>query len=305
MIKAVTFAPFVRRGVLGGAETEESLKLMAERTGATHVVLAPAGLQETPQSEEIVFDGWATMSDLELQHTIESAQKLGLEVILKPTVNCLNGAWRAFINFFDMDVVCEPKWGNWFKSHEKFQLHYAKLARESGCTMFITGCEMVMSERREREWRHLIGAVKSEFGGLVSYNTDKYQEGNVAWWDAADVISSSGYYPLGDWNAQLDRIEAVVRKFDKPFFFAETGCMSRSGSAAVPNDWSQSGEINLDEQACWYDDMFAQTLERPWVGGWALWAWPPKLYGREAAKSDGGYGIYGKPSEKVVRRYWG
>ncbi len=69
---------------------------------------------------------------------------------------------------------------------------------------------------------------------MVSYNTDKYQEHNVAWQDCMDVISSSGHYPIDDWERQLDRIEAVVAVFDKPFFFAEAGCMSVEGSKYVP-----------------------------------------------------------------------
>jgi hypothetical protein len=302
LIKAITFAPFVPRGFLSEPEAAESLKLLAERTAATHVILAPGAIQETPQSETIDFTGFGTMSDEELLRTIEFAQKLELEVILKPTINCADGTWRAFINFFDRDVVCEPKWSNWFESHERFQLHFAKLAREAGCVMFITGCEMVMSERRDIEWRHLIGAVKSEFGGPVSYNTDKYQEENVTWWDAVDVISSSGYYPLGNWNEQLDRIEKVVKKFNKPFFFAETGCMSKHGASKVPNDWSAGTEIDLDEQARWYEDMFAETLKRDWCGGWALWDWKSKLYAEADAKLDGDYAIFGKPAEKVVRK---
>ena len=62
-----------------------------------------------------------------------------------------------------------------------------------------------------------------EYHGLVSYNTDKYQEDHVSWWDCVDVISSSGYYPIDQWEQELDRIEKVVQKFKKPFFFAEAG----------------------------------------------------------------------------------
>ena len=46
--------------------------------------------------------------------------------------------------------------------------------------------------------------------GLITYNADKYQEDHVTWWDAVDVISSSGYYPIDEWENQLDRIEPVV-----------------------------------------------------------------------------------------------
>lgn len=84
------------------------------------------------------------------------------------------------------------------------------------------------------EWRQTIAEIRRDFKGLVSYNTDKYQEHNVAWQDCVDVISSSGHYPIDDWERQLDRIEAVVAVFDKPFFFAEAGCMSVKGSKYVP-----------------------------------------------------------------------
>ena len=46
-----------------------------------------------------------------------------------------------------------------------------------------------------------------EYYGLMSYNTDKYQEDHVSWWDCVDVISSSGYYPIDQWEQELDRIE--------------------------------------------------------------------------------------------------
>lgn len=31
------------------------------------------------------------------------------------------------------------------------------------------------------------------------------------------MISSSGYYPIQDWEQELDRIEAVVKAYHKPF----------------------------------------------------------------------------------------
>ena len=114
-----------------------------------------------------------------------------------------------------------------------------------GVEMHIAGCEMVMAERREAEWRKLIADIRSEFDGFVSYNTDKYQEHNVIWWDAVDVISSSGYYPIDQWEQELDRIEKNVLKYRKPFFFAEAGCMSRKGSGLVTNNWELQGVLTV------------------------------------------------------------
>lgn len=47
------------------------------------------------------------------------------------------------------------------------------------CDMLIAGCEMVMSEHREKEWREVIAAIRECYDGTVSYNTDKYQEDRV------------------------------------------------------------------------------------------------------------------------------
>ncbi len=304
-ICGVTFAPFAPAGSFAKESSKESLRTMKENTNANFIILVPNGLQETPQSEEISYTSPATMTDDELKGMIEYAHSLGLRVALKPTANCKNGTWRAHINFFDEDVPCEPKWSNWFASYMDFQRHYAAIAQEMGCEMHIAGCEMVMSEHREREWRQTIAAIREVYKGTVSYNTDKYQEHNVHWWDCVDVISSSGYYPLNDWENQLNRIEKVVKAFDKPFFFAETGCMSTEGSPMVPNDWTIQGACDPKGQADWYRAMFEACAKRDWVSGMALWSWTDQLYAKNEAMSRSDYEIFAKPSELVVAEYYG
>lgn len=303
-ICGMTYAPFARKGSYQEKSAFDSLKKMKENTNSNFVILAPNGLQDTAQSEEICYTSEATVSDDELKGMIDYAKELGMRVALKPTVNCKNGTWRAHVNFFDEDVVCEPKWCNWFESYTEFQLHYARLAKEMGVEMHIAGCEMVMAEHREAEWRKLIADIRSEFDGLVSYNTDKYQEHNVKWWDAVDVISSSGYYPLEDWENQLDRIEAVVKKFQKPFFFAEAGCMSIVDSNKVPNDWTVQGEADAKGQVDWYEAMFQACLKREWVKGMAFWSWSSHLYTKNDALKRKDYEIYAKPAEKIVKKYF-
>lgn len=300
-ICGITFAPFAPAGSFRQENAKQSLKMMKECTSANFVIFVPGGLQETPQSEKISYTSDRTMTDDELKAMIEYAHSLGLRVAIKPTVNCANGTWRAHINFFDEDVPCEPKWRNWFSSYMEFQNHYAGIAQETGCEMHIAGCEMVMSERREKEWRQTIAEIRKEFGGLVSYNTDKYQEHNVKWWDCVDVISSSGYYPIDDWERQLDRIEAVVTKFRKPFFFAEAGCMSVAGSKYVPNDWSVRGESDLEGQKDWYSAMFSACRKRSWVGGFALWSWTDRLYSEAETERRKDYELYAKPAERIVQ----
>lgn len=299
-----TFAPFALKGVLGNEASRASLRAMVERTHANFVIFVPPALQDTPQSETMTYAAGNLVADEELEEMIHYAQDLNLMVALKPTVNCRNGTWRAHINFFDEDVPCEPKWHNWFKSYTDFQLHYATIAEKTHCDMFIAGCEMVMSERRDQEWRKLIRDIRTVYTGPVSYNTDKYQEHRVTWWDEVDIISSSGYYPLEDWENQLDRIEKVVLKFNKPFFFAETGCMSIAGSSNIPNDWTLKGDYAPEEQAAWFQAMLSACEKRDWVGGTAIWSWTGKLYSKGEQDKVHSYDVYLKSAESVIRSYY-
>jgi hypothetical protein len=303
-IKGFTFGWMSKEGDFEKLDAKESLKLLKEETGSEYVIIAFAALQDTAHSTEIDFTGSHIVGDEELIEMIRYAKSLNLKVILKPTVNIKDGTWRAHINFFDTDVPCEPKWADWFRSYTDYQIHYAKIAEETQCEMLIIGCEMVQTERRDVEWRKLITDVRTVYRGPITYNTDKYQEGNVKWWDAVDVISSSGYYPIHDWENQLNRIEEVIKPFGKPFFFAEAGCPSRSGSANIPNDWSLKGEVHLEEQEKYYQVMFEKTKSRKWVKGFGLWDWSALLYKEENAVTNDGYGVFGKPAVKVIKHYY-
>jgi len=123
----------------------------------------------------------------------------------------------------------------------------------------------------------------------------------VTWWDAVDVISSSGYYPVDQWERQLDRIAPVVQAAGKPFFFMEAGCPSRVGSAMLPNDWALPGAPSGSEQLAYYRVMFDACAAREWVGGFMLWDWPAELYGLADAETNDDYCPYGKPAGAWLR----
>ena len=264
-MKGITFAPFHKKDSLSTETARKSFAHMVEQTAADFVVFAPAGIQKTAHSEEICYTSEDTFSDEELILMIRYAKEKGIRVGLKPTVNCKDGTWRAYISFFEHDVPCEPKWENWFASYTEFQTHYAKIAEEEQCDIFIAGCEMVMTEHREKQWREVIASIRKEYHGLVSYNTDKYQ---------------------------------------KPFFFAEAGCMSKKGSGMIPNNWELQGELRLEEQCEWYRAMFEACKKRPWLRGFALWEWAPKLPSASEAWKDDSYEICEKPVQEIIKRFY-
>ncbi len=290
-------------GVRGTWQTPEgaaSLRAMADHS-VTWTALSYAALQATAFSTDIPFEAAPTVTDDEIVWAIREAKALGLRVCLKPVVNVADGTWRAHIGFFDWDVPNEPSWTQWFASYRAFILHSARIAEAEGCEMLCIGCEMVRADGQETHWRALIADVREVYSGLVTYNCDKYQEDHVTWWDAVDVISSSGYYPLGAWDAHLDRIEKVVAAHGKPFVFLEAGCPSREGSPAIPNDWSLPGAPSGAAQLAWYQDMFDACASRPWVGGWFLWDWPARLYDAVDAADNDDYCPYGKPAGAYLR----
>ncbi len=288
------------RGTWGGESARASLREMADHA-VTWTALAYAAEQATPFSTEISDDLQPTVTDDEIVWAIREAHSLGLKVCLKPVVNVADGTWRAHIGFFDWDVPGEPSWTEWFASYRRFILQAARIAEAEACEMLCIGCEMVRADGQEAHWRALIAEVREVYSGPITYNCDKYQEDRVTWWDAVDVITSSGYYPIDAWEQNLDRIERVVEASGKPFFFMEAGCPSREGSAALPNDWSLVGAPSGDEQLRYYRVMFQACSARPWVGGFMLWDWPTPLYSLDAAASNEDYCPYGKPAGTYLR----
>ena len=214
-----------------------SLELLKECTGANTVVFAFHALQDDPQSTKIDYIGTETPTEEGLARVVSKARELGLHVILKPMLDCRNGTWRGHINFFDKDVPCEPKWSDWFSAYTAYQTYFADIAERLRVDMLCIACEMVQTQRRDAQWRACISEIRKHYHGPITWNADKYQEDEVTFWDALDVISSSGYYPIDDWDNQLKRIEKVVEQFQKPFFFIECGCMTCKSSPAVPNSW--------------------------------------------------------------------
>ena len=180
----------------------------------------------------------------------------------------------------------------------------AAMAEENRAEIYCIGCEMVGTDHREQEWRKLIAEVREIYHGKLTYNCDKYQEEHVRWWDALDLISSSGYYPADDLDRQFARIQAVAERENRPFMFMECGCPSRHGSELRPNDWRFGTGVSPETQAVWYR-AFLETLERfPFIRGTGWWDWPAtRLYPEFAGEDQNGYCTWGKQANRLIRAF--
>ena len=305
-VNGCTFGFMSPRGFTEGEAWRTSLCLMQQETGCDTVVLAVAALQDHAYSTRVDYDTPDVMSMDDVRRVCAYARELGLRVVLKAMVNCRDGYWRAFIRFFDTFVPCEPTWAQWFAGYGAFVCALAETAEEVGAELFCVGCEMVGTDHRAEEWRALIRQVRERYHGLVTYNCDKYQEDNVTWWDAVDVISSSGYYPIDRLDEHFARIEAVAKRADRPFLFMESGCPSREGSEYIPNDWRAGGAQSNETQRRWYAAFADALLRHPTIRGVVWWDWSAvHLYPIEKAAEDNGYGLYGKPAAAELRKFAG
>ena len=200
----------------------------------------------------------------------------------------------------------EPGWEEWFDAWNNHVCRVAEMAEENKADLFCVGCEMVGTDHRDREWRQLICAVREIYHGPITYNCDKFQEDRVSWWDAVDVISSSGYYPVKDIKKNFERIQRVAENFNKPFMFMECGCPSRGGSEHRPNDWRYGRGTDQEAQRLWYQTFTDTMKEFSFIRGTGWWDWSAtRLYPEYAGEDNNGYCTWGKPANQVIAEFSG
>lgn len=303
-LNAYTFGFCEKRGFTKGQAWRWSLKEMQRTTGCSAIILPVCAWQDHAYSTRMDSEGPDVMDAQDVKNVCALARELGLKVILKAMVNCRDGYWRAYIRFFDSFVPTEPTWQEWFAAWEAHVCRVAEMARDEKAALFCVGCEMVGTDHREKEWRQLIARVRQIYPGPITYNCDKYQEDRIAWWDAVDVLSSSGYYPMDEIEENLKRIQGAAEKAGKPFLFMECGCPSRLRSEQRPNDWRFGEGTDMEAQRNWYA-AFTDALSRyPFVRGTGWWDWPAtRLYPEAAGVDNNGYCTYGKPANQVLKAF--
>lgn len=310
------------RGDFENSEAVESLRL-ARATGAEWVCICCSAMMETESTPDILWgDKCSTMvTDGEIREAVDEAHKLGFKVLLKPIVDCRNGAWRGEIKF-----ETPEKWEEWFANYKTFMLHYAAIAAETKCELLTLGGEMVTAEKFGDHWRDLAAKARKVYAGVVTYNTNHDCLAAVTWWDAVDVISISAYYGVGkgpdatveemmeSWKPVREKMAAIAAQYQKPVFFIEIGMMSTRGNSKNPAKWTTDGQpYDGEEQARYYEAALRMFWEEPWFLGYFWWKWDAVLSRPETSSMNTeratvvgqkGFRINGKPAEAVVREWY-
>ena len=257
-------------------------------------------------------------TDARIRMAIRDAHSRGLQVMLKPHVDALNGQWRGDFN------PSNP--AAWFQSYTQFILHYAQIAQEEGVELYCMGTELKTisgSANRDR-WVAVINAIRGAYGGPLTYAAnatfpaDEFT--SVSFWDQIDIIGLDGYFTLTDQNnptlAQLisawtsnrfgENIVAAVQNFassrQKPVIFTEIGYKSTDGTNREPWNFGLSGAVDTAEQRDCYQAAFTVwSQQSSWMRGFFWWAWPVP----PPAANDGDYNPRSKPAETVLRTWQG
>jgi hypothetical protein len=170
--------------------------------------------------------GGATESDADVAEAMGEATKLGLSVMLKPTIDFLSGASGQSNPMNGNYPAGTPRTlynptsvSSFFASYQQIIVEEAKVAQANGASIFCIGCELdqLTGPSYESYWTSIISAVRAVYGGKLTYaalwNDDVSPwvgagsnlpagTGNlttqVSFWNQLDYVGIDEYAPISD-----------------------------------------------------------------------------------------------------------
>ncbi len=309
--KGMTYMAW-NRGEYWSSDSDQALQQLAA-TGATHVSIGITVFQDRLDSTKIESKT-STPTDEEIGHVMDTAHRLGLQVMLKPHVDLFqeSGVWRGEIG----KGFSDAKWRAWFESYRQMILRYARLAQEHRVDQFCVGTELRATSHRADDWRETIRLVREVYGGPLTYaSTHDLEAENLTWWDALDYIGVDAYFSVSDsdnpsveelmagWKPHVAMLARLARTWRKPVLLTEIGYRSANGAGKEPWDWATVRPINVEEQANAYEATLRSLASEPWFAGVFWWVWTTNPH--RGGDCDDSYTPLNKPAEDVLRKWYG
>jgi hypothetical protein len=279
-------------------------------TGTDRAALVPTWYMATATSSEVRPEPALTAADDALRKAARTARSLGMQVVIKPHVDVLDGTFRG-------DIAPASR-SRWWRDYTAMLRHYAELAQQEGAAMLEVGTELTSMSGDEQQWRALIAEVRARFAGELTFAANWIDGARaIAFWDALDAIGIDAYMPLvtdesdpsvarlaKTWEDRgyVAQLEELSRRHRRPLLFTELGYRSRLGTAAAPWEWSDAGgAVAQGPQARAYEAAFQVFAGRPWFRGIYWWDWSAQGWNSEVG--DGSHRFAGKEAEAVVRAW--
>lgn len=261
------------------------------KLGAEWVQLVPTWYQDDRNANEVkpLFAD-KTTSDECLIRAITAVHNAGLNVMLKPHIDSLDGNYRGEIAPSQPDT--------WLDSYTQMIFHYADIAREHKVQIFVVGTELKsLSEQAYTDrWRTLISQIRQRYFGQLTYAANWSDYDQIEFWDDLDYISIDAYFPLADqdnpslgdiqagWQNydnrhRVDEIKAFATGLGQPILFTEIGYASQDGAARQPYSYKNSQQPNPELQARLYESALQtfwpeeSRFEESDFKGFYWWFW--------------------------------
>ncbi len=238
------------------------------------------------------------------------AEQLGFTVMLKPQI----WSWLGWTG--DITMKSEEEWQLFFKYYGEWIIHYAMLAEIHHIEIFCVGNEFKNATlTHQKEWEDLFDQVRKIYTGKITYAAnwgDEFE--NVTFWNKLDYIAVNCYYPLSakanptdeelaqQMENNLDLIESVQKKYNKPLLFTEIGFKSIDSPWIAPHkDEDEQGYNELSQKRC-YEIMFEAMADEPWIKGVYLWKWPSYMDFSKEYQKD--FNPCNKQAEIVIKDWF-
>lgn len=268
-----------------GSPAFEAALGTSRRLGANWISLTPFGRVWDLRSTgiDLRFEAPAKDTALGITRAVAQAHARGLKVMLVPHLWVESGEWRG-----ELDPGSDEAWDEWARAYERFVLHWARIAQQSGVDLFSVGVELRswVTTTRAPSFSAIVDQVRRVYNGPITYagNWDDIEQTVIL--GQLDLIGINAFYPLHhEENARFDqlldggrrvaeRAAELSQAWGKPILFTEIGYTNRANPAIRPWEWPDSmTDVTLapQQQAEAFAALLHELTDEPWFAGFFVW----------------------------------
>lgn len=327
MFKGVTFGYYAKNGYFASPEAKREVDRIAE-LGVPWICLVVTIMQDTFYSTRMYRDFLMTPGDDELIGIIGYIHSKGIQVMLRPMIECWDGTQRSYLTLPQGEIHSGKAFtycDDWFRNYAHATRHYLRIADQTGCEAYGFDSELNTLVPRNEHWLKLVESARSQYRGHLTtcfINTERFLpflEDEKFWFYTLDSVGTSFYYPaskdgsgtVGDMVEYLrPRVEPMTlfaEKLGTCFYLGECGCCSVENATSRPGYWKNGKHYSGQQQADYLSAVIRLFEEQPWFGGLFWWKWDEQDEGRkfltDDPAGDKGFTIWGKPAAEVMRTW--
>lgn len=290
-----------------GSEAEHSIAKLKEIGANTIAIIPYSGFQSMDKPYRFRYtNGPGAENDAAVVHAGYVAHQQGMVTMLKPQL----WSWLGWTGDIKMQNAAD--WDLFFEYYEEWIMHYALLAELYDYDILCIGNEFQAATLSEHaRWDALFEKVRLVYHGNITYAANWGSEFEQAgFWDMLDFISVNCYYPLSEktsptdaellaaFEHNLDIIEKVQKKYNKPVIFTEIGFKSIASPWIAPHKDADEQAYDETSQDRCYQVMFKAMADEPWIKGTYIWKWPSYMdFSKEYSKD---FNPCNKLAEKTI-----